>query len=173
MSDDRTSQKISQVRGIVFRLDDGFFFVDIMRVREIIRRPELGMLVSMPTFVAGVMTLRGAVVPVLNLSERFELPERTVGPRSRILILSLPGHLAGILFDEVTEVLTLAVDAIQPPPSLMSARIAPLFIGVASIRERLISLVNIDRLLSPEERRTLDALANPDPKCPGEGVPCT
>ena len=50
MSDDRTSQKISQVRGIVFRLDDVFFFVDIIRVREIIRHPELGMLVSMPTF---------------------------------------------------------------------------------------------------------------------------
>jgi purine-binding chemotaxis protein CheW len=164
---------ICQVRGIVFRLDDGLFFVDIMRVREIIRLPKLGKLVSMPTFVAGVMTLHGAVVPVLNLRERFELPMQTVGPRSRILILSLPGHQLGILVDEVTEVLTLAVDDIQPPPSLMSARIAPLFIGVASDRERLISLVNIDRLLSPEERRTLDALANPDPTCPGEGVPCT
>jgi purine-binding chemotaxis protein CheW len=167
------SREIGQVRGIVFRLDDGVFFVDIMRVREIIRPPELGWLVSMPTFVAGVMTLRGAVVPVLNLRERFELQGQTVGPRSRVMILSLPGHLFGILVDEVTEVLTLAIDAIQPPPALMSARIAPFFIGVASVRERLISLINIDRLFSPEERRTLDALANQDPTCPKEGVPCT
>jgi chemotaxis signal transduction protein len=78
-SDDSMSREIGQVRGIVFRLDDGVFFVDIMRVREIIRPPELGWLVSMPTFVAGVMTLRGAVVPVLNLRERFELPGATPG----------------------------------------------------------------------------------------------
>lgn len=166
------NREIGQVRGIVFRLDEGWFFIDIMRVREIIRPPELGALVSMPTYVAGVMTLRGAVVTVLNLRERFELPGRTSGPRSRILVLSLPGQIIGILVDEVTGVLTFPVDAIQPPPSLMSDRIAPLFIGVASVRERLISLVNIDRLLFPEEQHTLETPALPSLTCSGEGVPC-
>ena len=76
------TREIGQVRGIVFRLDDGWFFVDIMRVQEIIRPRELGTLVSMPTFVAGVLTLRGTVVPVLNLRERFDLPVRAAaGPR--------------------------------------------------------------------------------------------
>ena len=164
---------ISQVRGIVFRLDDGWFVVDIMRVREILRPPQLGTLVSMPAFVAGVMTLRGEVIPVLNLRERFDLKGHTAGPPSRVLILSLPGQLLGILVDEVTGVITITVDDIQPPPSLMSVRVAPFFIGVASVRERLISLVNIDRLLSPEEQRTLDTLAYPKPACSGEGVPCS
>ena len=166
------SREIVQVRGIVFRLHDGWLFVDIMRVREIIRPPELGTLVSMPTFVAGVMTLRGAVVPVLNLRERFDLPVRPAEPRSRILVLSVPGQSIGILVDEVAGVLTLSVDTIQPPPSLMTARVAPFFIGVASVRERLISLVNIDRLLTPEEQQTLEALAQPGPACSGEGIPC-
>jgi chemotaxis signal transduction protein len=171
--DDHMSRQIGQVCGIVFRLDDGWFFVDIMRVREIIRPPELGMLVSMPTFVAGMMTLRGVVVPVLNLRERFDLPGHAAEPQSRILVLSTPGQLIGILVDEATGVLTLSVDAIQPPPSLMTSRVAPFFIGIASVRERIISLVNIDRLLSPEEQRTLVTLAQPGPACSGEGVPCS
>ena len=143
------SREIAQVHGIVFRLGGGWFFVDIMRVREIIRPPELDALVSMPPCVAGVITLRGAVVPVLELRVRFELPGRTTGPRSRIMILSMPGQWLGILVDEVTGVLTLDVDAIQPLSSLMSGRVAPFFIGVAGVRERLISLVNIFRLLAP------------------------
>ena len=166
------NREAGQVRGIVFRLDDGWFFVDIMRIREIIRPPELGSLVSMPAFVAGVMTLRGVLVPVLSLRERFGLPGTTAGPRPRILVLSLPGQTIGILVDEVTGVLTLAADAIKPPRSLMSARVAPFFIGVASVQGRLISLVNIDRLLSPEEQLTLDALALPGPTSSERGAPC-
>ena len=163
------TREIGQVRGILFRLDDGWFFVDIMRVQEIIRPRELGTLVSMPTFVAGVLTLRGTVVPVLNLRERFDLPVRAAaGPRSRILLLSLPGQRIGVLVDEVTGVLTLNVDAIRPLPPLMSARVAPFFIGVADVQERLISLVNIDRLLSAQEQCTLGSLAPQKPVRPGE-----
>ena len=167
------SRESGQVRGILFRLDDGWFFVDIMRVREIIRPPELGTLVSMPTFVAGVMTLRGVLVPVLNLRERFGLPGITEGPLTRILVLSLPGQVIGILVDEVTGVITLAADTIQPPPALMSARVASFFIGVAGVLDRLISLVNIDRLLSPEEQRTIDVMALPGPTSSERGAPCS
>ena len=162
------TREIGQVRGIVFRLDEGWFFVDIMRVREIIRPRELGTLVSMPSFVAGMLTLRGTVVPVLNLRERFDLPMRAADQRARILLLSLPGQRIGVLVDEVTGVLTLNVDAIRPPPPLMSARVAPFFIGVAGIQERLISLVNIDRLLSAQEQCTLGSLAPQKPVRPGE-----
>lgn len=161
---------ISEVRGIVFRLHDGWYFVDIMRVLEIIRPPELSSIVSMPPFVAGILTLRGNVIPVLDLNERFNLPRHPGEPRSRILIISQPGQNFGILVDEVTGVLTLPSDAIQSPPPVLSSRVAPFFIGVASARERFVSLVNVDRLLSPEEQRILDGLA-PGPSA--EGTPCS
>ena len=162
------TRESGQVRGIVFRLDDGWFFVDIMRVKEIIRPRELGTLVSMPSYVAGVLTLRGAVVPVLNLRERLGLPVCAADPRTRILLLSLPGQRIGILVDEVTGVLTLDVDAIRPP-SLMDRVVAPFFIGVAGVQGRLISLVNIDRLLSAQEQCTLGSLAPQKLVRPGEG----
>jgi purine-binding chemotaxis protein CheW len=162
-----------QVRGILFRLEGGWYFIDIMRVHEIIRPPELCALVSMPPFVAGVITRRGAVIPIINLRERFELPGQSPESRGRILVLALPGQRVGILADEVTGVLTLSVDSIQPPPSLMNARVAPFFIGLASDRERLISLVNIDMLLSAEERGVLDSLAVNIREDPEEGKPCS
>ena len=72
--------------------------------------------------------------------------------------LPISGKLLGVLVDEVSELLTLDLDTIRPPPSQLSSRIAPFFIGVADLRERTVTLLNIDRLLSAEELSHLHRL---------------
>lgn len=150
------TEEVRQVRGILFRSHQVWFFVDIMRVREIITATELGTLAGMPPTVSGVVRYRGSVVPVLDLRERFGLPAGGGVCRSLVLVLVLPDRLLGLLVDEVTEVLTLSVDTIQPPPSLISSRFAPFFIGVAGAGDRFVLLVNIDRLLTDEEQSAID-----------------
>ncbi len=149
-----------QLSGVLFRLHDDWFFVDALRVREIIRPPGLSVIAGMPGFVAGVMTYRGATVPVLNVWKLFEPGSGEVETGSRILLLNMPGWLLGIFADEVAGLLALSVDVIQPPPLL--SPIASYSIGVAVNRGRSVTLVNIDRLLSSEEERCIVKLVQQD-----------
>ncbi len=146
------------LRGVRFRLCDDWFFVDLLRVREIVRPTELRSIDGIPPFFAGAMTYRGEELLVLDLRERLNLPGGRREPDARIMLLTMPGKLLGVLVDEVSELLTLDLDTIRPPPSQLSSRIAPFFIGVADLRERTVTLLNIDRLLSAEELSHLHRL---------------
>ncbi len=141
--------------GALFRLHDYWFIVDALRVKEIIRTSTVRWSAGFPPFVAGIMTCRGVDLPVLNLRVRLGLPE---GGASRILLLTMPGATLGILVDEVAELLSLPVADIRPPPSFLPPGIAPFLIGVASVRGESIMLLDIDRLISPEDELPLVAL---------------
>lgn len=146
-----------QVRGIIFRLHHDWFFVDIMRVREITRYQQPAVPAGMPRVVAGVMAYRAGTVPVIALRQRFGLPEGDDPARSRIVMLAMPGRTIGMLVDEVGDQMVLSAEAISPTSPLVPPGIAEYLIGTAQAGELQLLLVDIDRLLSPEEQRTLDA----------------
>jgi chemotaxis signal transduction protein len=151
-----------EIRVVLFRLSDGWYGVDIMRVREVIRLSEYSRLISMPSFVAGFMARRGEWIPLIDLRERFGLPPVISGQQDRVLVVTLPGTMVGILADEATGVAPLPVSGMQPTPSLMRCEASAFFIGVSRVGERMVSLLNIDLLLSGEERLTLADLHLPD-----------
>ncbi len=145
---------------VVFDVGQERFGVDIDRVREIIPAQQVTQIPRSPSFVRGVLDLRGVVIPVLDLRERFGMPPGETDVDRRIVVVEMGGQIVGCTVDAVSEVLTLARDAVQPPPAVAATDEAAYLLGVARHGDRLVILLDLDRVLSVIERSALADLAS-------------
>lgn len=133
------------------------FGVDILMVQEIIRGAPITSVPNAPTFVEGVTNLRGNIIPVIDLRKRLNLSIDRQGPgKNWILILDIGGRVTGFIVDAVTEVLKIDREAIEPPPDIVVAGLESQYIqGVCDIGDRLLILLDFNRILLVEEIRRL------------------
>ncbi|MBT0662981.1 chemotaxis protein CheW [Geobacter pelophilus] len=148
-------REIQEIQVACFRLGDDLYAIDIMRIKEIIRPLKLTCLPKFPDFVEGIINLRGIVMPVVDLRKRFGLPELETTSNTRLLIVNLAGQVLALVVDEVTEVVTVAVKDIKPPPNLGEGIGTEYLLGVCLVKQEMIMLLNIDKLLSTHEAREL------------------
>lgn len=141
--------KVLQLVG--FKNGDEFFGVPISKVREIVRVPEITPVPDMPEFLKGVINLRGRIVAVVDMSKRLGTAGPGVRKTSRVLILELGGSLTGLIVDSVSEILKLDEGSIEPPPEMISSIGAEYVTGVGKLRDRLFVLLEIEKLMKPEE----------------------
>jgi purine-binding chemotaxis protein CheW len=147
--------EIQEIQVASFRLGVDLYAIDIMRIKEIIRPLKLTSLPRFPDFVEGIINLRGIVMPVVDLRNRFGLPEIEISSATRLLIVKLAGQIIALVVDEVSEVVTVSVKDIKPPPHLGEGIDAEYLLGVCLVKDEMIMLLNIDRLLSSHETREL------------------
>jgi purine-binding chemotaxis protein CheW len=140
-----------------FALGKETYAVGIAAVREILEMARMTPLPLMPGFIKGVMNLRGAVVPVIDLRARCGLETVAVGRRSCIVVVEVSNHedsemdVLGMLIDGVHEVLEVNAQDIEPTPPL-GTRIAPEFIaGMAKVRGDIVAILNLERVLERED----------------------
>ena len=132
---------------VTFTLRNEEYAVDILNVQEINRITEITQVPNSPSYVEGVINLRGKVMPVINLRKKFGLEDKERDDTSRIIIMDIKGVINGLVVDSVSEVLRIPTDIVEPPPP-MSSDISSNFIkGVAKLENRLIILIDIDELL--------------------------
>jgi len=133
--------------------------VSILKVQEIIRFTKLTRVPHASEFVEGVLNLRGRVIPVIDLRKRFNLPGQQERDRNaRIVVVEVDGKTVGMIVDGVSEVLQVSQKDIEPPPPL-GAKVRVDFIeGMAKVGERLMILLEIDKILSTEEKAALDEI---------------
>lgn len=136
---------------VVFTLGREEYGVDILQVQEIKRLTEITRVPNAPAFVEGVINLRGNIIPVIDLHKRFGLGAFEPGPESRIVIVTVRDITLGIMVDSVSEVLTLEEAAISPPPPLVAGIEASYLEGIGRLDDRLLILLNMDRILGLEE----------------------
>lgn len=146
---------------LTFTLGGEMFGVGILNVKEIIEFGNLTEIPMMPPFIRGVINLRGAVVPVIDLAARFGSKTTEVGRRTCIVIVEVSDdeirHDIGIIVDAVSEVLEIPGSEIEPPPSF-GARIRADFIqGMGKVAGKFVILLDITRVLSVEEIAMLTA----------------
>lgn len=149
-------QTVPQVQLVTFRLGGEEFGLDVFAVHEILRYQEPTPVPRAPAFVEGVMDVRGTLVPVVDLRRRFELSEVQVGDDTRIVVVEFGGERLGLVVDSVTEVMRVPETAIQPPPRYIRGLAAEYVRGIARMEGRLVVLVDMDRILSSEERIALE-----------------
>lgn len=140
---------------LTFLLGGEMFAVGILNVKEIIEYGNLTEIPMMPAFIRGVINLRGAVVPVIDLAARFGGRQSEVGRRSCIVIVEVSEgefqHDIGIMVDAVSEVIEIPGSEIEPPPTF-GARIRADFIhGMGKVAGKFVIILNILRVLSVEE----------------------
>ena len=148
---------------LTFLLGGEMFAVGILNVKEIIEYGNVTEIPMMPAFIRGVINLRGAVVPVIDLAARFGGAQSTAGKRSCIVIVEVSEgefrHDIGILVDAVSEVIEIPGSEIEPPPSF-GARIRADFIqGMGKVAGRFVILLNIVKVLSVDEIAMLAQVA--------------
>lgn len=141
-----------------FRLGDELYALDIMKIREIIKPQKLNSVPKAPAFIEGVINLRGAVIPVVDMRKRFGLKPSEGGAKNRVIICSLTGKMIGLLVDEVTEVRNFSREEVQSPPQFMQGRGTDYFIGVGRVRGQLIIILDLEKILSSEEKIDMEVL---------------
>ena len=140
---------------LTFSLGGEVFALGILNVKEIIEFGQITEIPMMPAFIRGVINLRGAVVPVIDLSARFGGSSSTVSRRTCIVIVELGDgeerQDLGVIVDAVNEVLEIPRADIEPPPSF-GARIRADFIqGMGKVDGHFVIILNVERVLSTEE----------------------
>lgn len=145
---------------LTFALAQELFAVDIHAVREIIEYGHLTSVPMMPPSILGVINLRGAVVPVIDLGLRFGGSATSIGPRTCIVILEIATgdglRVIGMVVDAVSEVLELSAEQIEPAPSFGNRIRADFIRGMGKLDERLVVLLDVGRVLSDDEIALLE-----------------
>lgn len=149
-----TTKSDELIQLVSFMLADEEYGVEVLKVREIIRMPTITKMPNVPQHVEGIINLRGKVIPIISMRRRFGLMENENNSQTRIIIMDVCGSLTGFIVDAVSEVIRIHSSEIQPPPSMMlSGGVGQEFItGVFNHAERLLIIMDIDRMFSEDER---------------------
>jgi purine-binding chemotaxis protein CheW len=144
---------------VVFQLGAEFYGVEIARVHEIIRLQTVTRVPRAPVFVEGVINLRGKVIPVVDLRRRFGLPLADHTRASRIVVVELGDQVVGVVVDGVSEVLRVNGATVEPPSPVVAGIDSEYIHGIAKLDERLVILLDLDRVLAQTDRRALETVA--------------
>lgn len=157
--DSATRNELIQL--VSFMLADEEYGVEVLKVREIIRMPTITKMPNVPQHVEGIINLRGKVIPIISMRRRFGLMENENNNHTRIIIMDVVGSLTGFIVDSVSEVIRIHDSEIQPPPSLvLSSGVGQEFItGVYNHAERLLIIMDIDRMFSDNERESFGEIS--------------
>lgn len=145
MAEGRFSERDQQI--VVFDVADESYGVEIGAVQEIIRTPAITTVPHAPHYVDGVINLRGRIIPVINLRARFGLPPAERDRNSRVVVLHIAGNTVGASVDAVSEVLRLPLSAVEAPNATLVGEEPPYVRAVATLEERLIVLLDLERVL--------------------------
>ena len=158
MNESVSSQELQLV---IFRLASEEYGLPITKVQEINRLVPITKLPQAPAFMEGIINLRSQIIPIVDLRKRFQLTSGERDENNRIIVVEVNGQVVGIIVDAVHEVVSMQLDKIEPPP--------PSFIldsqyinGVGKFDDRLIILLDIDKILTSQEEIILKELSQDD-----------
>ncbi len=135
------------VQLIVFSVGREEYGLEIERIQEVIRMKSIKKLPRAPKFILGVMNLRGNIIPVVGLREKFNLDPLNYNDTTRVIVVNHRDKLVGMVVDEVTRVVNVPVSSIEGNPDMVSDRTRALVRGVAKLEDQVIILVELDYLL--------------------------
>ncbi len=140
---------------VIFSVGHQNFAVEINRVREILRYRRVTTLPKCPTFLEGVIDLRGSLIPIIDLRKRFELNAQ-VQSQTRIIVLRSRKKRIGLVVDAVQRVLHIPLRDIKAPPDIARAHSSEFMLAVAKYEDELYIILDLDSILSATEQLSLD-----------------
>ena len=149
-------QKVMKV--IVFQLMDKEYAISVDVVQGIEKMLSISRVPKTPSYVKGVLNLRGAVTPIVDLRARFGLDVKETDDSTRIIIVTLEDYDVGLIVDAANDVLDIPVESIEPQPEVVGSVEVDFISGVAKVEKRLLVMLNLDKVLEPIKRVTSDDL---------------
>ncbi|AJJ62299.1 chemotaxis protein CheW [Yersinia aldovae] len=144
---------------LIFTLGDEEYGIDILKVQEIRGYDQVTRIANTPSFIKGVTNLRGVIVPIIDLRVKFAQQGVTYNENTVVIVLNLEQRVVGIVVDGVSDVLSLTNEQIRPAPEFAVTLATEYLTGLGSLGERMLILVDIEKLLSSEEMSLIDAVA--------------
>ncbi|MCG7342890.1 chemotaxis protein CheW [Sporosarcina sp. ACRSL] len=148
----------NEMKVIVFQLMDKEYAVGVEVVESIEKLISITKVPNTPSYIKGVINLRGVVTPIVDLRERFGMERKPLDDSSRIIIVSLEEFEVGLIVDAANDVIDIPVDSIGPQPEVVGSVESEFISGVAKVGKRLLVMLNLDKVLQPVKRVTTDEI---------------
>ena len=145
---------------LVFTLGDEEYGIDILKVQEIRGSDQVTRIANTPAFIKGVTNLRGVIVPIVDLRIKFSQVDVDYNDNTVVIVLNLGQRVVGIVVDGVSDVLSLTAEQIRPAPEFAVTLSTEYLTGLGALGDRMLILVNIEKLLNSEEMALLDSAAS-------------
>jgi purine-binding chemotaxis protein CheW len=144
---------------LAFTLGKEEYGIDILKVQEIRGYEAVTRIANAPEFVKGVVNLRGIIVPIVDMRIKFNLGEPTYDQFTVVIILNIGGRVVGMVVDSVSDVITLSPEQVKPAPEMGTALNTDYLIGLGTLDERMLILVDIDKLMSSADMGLIEKIA--------------
>lgn len=144
---------------LIFTLGNEEYGIDILKVQEIRGYDQVTRIANTPAFIKGVTNLRGVIVPIIDLRVKFAQQDVSYDENTVVIVLNFGQRVVGIVVDGVSDVLSLTMDQIRPAPEFAVTLATEYLTGLGSLGERMLILVDIEKLLSSEEMSLVDSVA--------------
>lgn len=131
---------------LCFRVSDEFYGINIMQIKEIIKPREVTEVPRAPAFVSGVISLRGTIIPILDMLDRLGLSRGAATGKERVVVVKHGDAFSGLLVDEVTQVVRIAKNAVEPAPAVLDSINRDFVAGIGRSDGRMIILLNLDTI---------------------------
>ncbi len=140
-------QEFETKQFIVFSLGEERFGIDSLKITTIDRMKTITRVPKTPSYIKGVINLRGDIIPVMDLRLKFNLPVAEETEETRIIILKLEEVSIGVIVDQVLQTIQLGGEAIESAASLMNSTIADYIFGIGKVDGEIVTLLNFDKLV--------------------------
>lgn len=140
---------MDDMKVIVFQLVDNEYVIPVSQVQSIEKMMHITRVPKTPSFVKGVINLRGVVTPIIDLRERFGLKANPLDDRSRMIMIKMEDMEVGLIVDAANDVLDIPSSAIEPQPDVVGSIESEFIAGVAKLDRRLLVLLQLDKVLNP------------------------
>ena len=134
-----------------FTLGQEEYDIDIQKVQELCGYDTVTRIANAPEHIKGVVNLRGIIVPIIDMRIKFNLGTLTYDPFTVVIILNISGRVMGMVVDSVSDVITLKPEQIKPAPSMGSVLDTEYLMGLDTLDECMLILIDLDRLMSSDE----------------------
>ena len=151
MNMDGETQNSASYEFLAFTLGNEEYGIDILKVQEIRGYENPTRIANAPDFLKGVINLRGLIVPIVDMRIKFNLGAAEYNNLTVVIILNIGGRIVGIVVDSISDVITLGAEQIKPAPAMASVLDTGYLTGLGAVDERMLILVDIDKLMSSSE----------------------
>ena len=154
-----SSEKDAADEFLAFTLGGEEYGINILRVQEIRGYEPVTRIANAPDFIKGVVNLRGTIVPIVDMRIKLGLGSPTYDPLTVVIILNIAGRVVGMVVDSVSDVTTLTAEQLKPAPEINTSFDNDFLIGLGTLGDRMLILVDIDKLMSSTEMGLFDSSA--------------
>jgi len=131
---------------LCFRVSDEIYGINIMDIKEIIKPREVTEVPRAPSFVSGIISLRGVIIPIIDMLDRLGLPRESVTGRERVIVVRHGEAFSGLLVDEIIQVVTIANDCLEAAPAVLEGIDRDFVNGIGRADGRMIILLNLENV---------------------------